>query len=141
MSTLLNDLIAQSRADAAAYEEFLRKAEALVRRLASREPEAGVPMALQGKREAVVVFRNLPAILMMPDAPSVAVAEQPTASVDDLAALALSIDRVMREQAPAGWKGDDTREKQVKNALFPLLNRNKAATLALFELIKNQAGY
>lgn len=98
-------------------------------------------MALQGTREAVVVFRNLPAILMMPDATSVVVAEQPAASVDDLAALALSIDRVMREQAPAGWKGDDTREKQVKNALFPLLNRNKAATLALFELIKHQAGY
>src|SRR5205823_11208382 len=35
MSKLLDDLIKQSRADAAAYEEFLRKAEALVNQLAA----------------------------------------------------------------------------------------------------------
>lgn len=33
MSKLLGDLIKQSRADAAAYEEFLRKAEVLAKRL------------------------------------------------------------------------------------------------------------
>ena len=57
------------------------------------------------------------------------------------AGLALKIDRVMREQAPAGWKGDRARESQVQNALFPLLNRNREATLAVFELVKNQPGY
>jgi type I restriction enzyme R subunit len=60
---------------------------------------------------------------------------------DDLVSLALEIDRVMRERAPSGWKGDQAREAQVLNALFPLLNRNREATLALFELIKNQPGY
>ncbi len=39
MSKPLDDLIQQSRADTAAYEEFLRKAEALVRRLAERRPK------------------------------------------------------------------------------------------------------
>ncbi len=38
MSKLLDDLIKQSRADAAAYEEFLQKAEALVKRLAAKQP-------------------------------------------------------------------------------------------------------
>ena len=33
------------------------------------------------------------------------------------------------------------REAQVLNALFPLLNRDRDVTLALFELIKNQPGY
>ncbi len=47
----------------------------------------------------------------------------------------------MREQAPAGWKGDQARETQVLNALFPLLDRNRQATQALFEIIKNQPGY
>jgi type I restriction enzyme R subunit len=47
----------------------------------------------------------------------------------------------MREHAPAGWKGDETREKQVLNALFPILSRNRQATLAVFEIIKNQPGY
>jgi type I restriction enzyme R subunit len=60
---------------------------------------------------------------------------------DERLRLALEIDRVMRERAPAGWKGDQAREAQVLNALFPLLDRNREATLALFELIKHQPGY
>jgi hypothetical protein len=55
--------------------------------------------------------------------------------------LAHRIDLTMREHAPAGWKGDETREKQVLNALFPILSRNRQATLAVFEIIKNQPGY
>jgi type I restriction enzyme R subunit len=47
----------------------------------------------------------------------------------------------MREKAPAGWKGDDTREKQVLNALFPVMSRDRQATQAVFEIIKNQPGY
>ena len=47
----------------------------------------------------------------------------------------------MREHAPAGWKGDDAREEQVLNALFPLIDRDREATLAIFEIIKNQPGY
>ena len=41
MSKLLDDLIKQSRADTAAYEEFLKKAEALVKRLAQKQPTGG----------------------------------------------------------------------------------------------------
>ena len=58
MSKLLDDLIRQSREDAAAYEEFLRKAEALVKRLAAKQPEEGVPATLRGKREATVIYNN-----------------------------------------------------------------------------------
>ena len=60
---------------------------------------------------------------------------------DDKAALALQIDLAVRERAPAGWKGDQAREAQVLNALFPVLHRDREATLALFEIIKNQPGY
>src|SRR3970040_2946125 len=38
MSKLLDDLIKQSRADAAAYEAFLKKAEELGKRMARRDP-------------------------------------------------------------------------------------------------------
>ena len=68
-------------------------------------------------------------------------AEEQTQQQEDRAELALRIDQAMREHAPAGWKGDDTREKQVLNALFPILARDRAATLAVFEIIKNQPGY
>ena len=57
------------------------------------------------------------------------------------AALALRIDQAMRESAPAGWKGDAAREAQVLNALFPIMGRDREATRAIFEVIKQQAGY
>ena len=141
MSKLLDDLIKQSRADAAAYEEFLRKAEALVKRLAAKQPDEGVPAALHGKREATVIYNNLPRILAAGRAKAVGVAEPHAEYGDERLRLVLEIDRVMRERAPAGWKGDQAREAQVLNALFPLLDRDRAVTLALFELIKNQPGY
>jgi type I restriction enzyme, R subunit len=141
MSKLLDDLIKQDRADAAAYEAFLRKAEDLVRRLAAKEPESDVPAALHGKREATVIYHNLPSILAAGWKRASKVAEVPLADGDELLELALEIDRTIRERAPAGWKGDQTREAQVLNALFPLLNRDPDVTRALFELIKNQPGY
>jgi type I restriction enzyme R subunit len=97
-----------------------------------------VPPALHGKPEAIVLFNNLPEIL----------ANRSSASLNDglteqaaMVALALNIDQVMREHAPAGWKGDETREKQVLNALFPLLFKDRTVTMAAFEIIKNQPGY
>lgn len=133
MSLLLDDLIKQSRADTAAYEEFLRKAEALVKRLAARQPDQGVPAVLYGKREATVIYNN---IATLP-----ATTFQCPTGDDDRAALALRIDLTVRERAPAGWKGDETRERQVLNALYPILERDREATQALFEIIKNQPGY
>jgi len=133
MSKLLDDLIKQSREDAAAYEAFLKKAEELVKRMARKDPGPGVPAVLHGKTEAIVLFNNLASIP--------ATSFQCPADDDAQAKLALELDRAMREHAPAGWKGDDTREKQVLNALFPIMARDRVATQAIFEIIKNQPGY
>jgi type I restriction enzyme, R subunit len=133
MSKLLDDLIQQSREDAAAYEEFLSNAEALARRLISKQGDDGVPAALHGKREATVLYNNLAAIP--------AKDFQCPPAEDDRAALALRLDEAVRQQAPAGWKGDQARESSVLNALHPLLDGDDTATLALFEIVKNQAGY
>lgn len=38
-------------------------------------------------------------------------------------------------------KRSDTREKQVLNALFPIMARDRTATQGIFEIIKNQPGY
>ena len=140
MSLLLDDLIQQNRADTAAYEEFLRQAEALVRRLAAKHPEAGIPAALHGRHEATVIYNNLPRILAA-GAAATAIGEPGLIADANRLELALAIDRAMREQAPAGWKGDQAREAQVLNALFPLLDRNREATLAVFDLVKHQPGY
>jgi len=100
-----------------------------------------VPAALHGNREATAIYNNLPGILAGGRSEVTGVAEPPADYADSVVTLALEIDRVMRERAPAGWKGDQAREAQVLNALFPLLDRDRNATAALFELIKNQPGY
>jgi type I restriction enzyme R subunit len=133
MSKLLDDLIKQRRSDTQEYEEFLKKAEELMRRMSAREPGTGVPASLHGRREATVLFNNLPML------PSTGFACPSDAEAR--ASLALEIDRTLHERAPADWRGDQTREAQVLNAIFPLLGRDREATLALFEIVKHQAGY
>jgi len=92
-----------------------------------------MPAVLHGKHEAVVLFNNLDSI------PATSF-RYPSAD-EDKAALALKIDQTVRERAPAGWHGDQAREAQALNALFPLLERDREATQALFDIIKNQPGY
>jgi type I restriction enzyme R subunit len=133
MSKLLDDLIAQRRNETIAYEDFLQKAENLVKQLSKKEPTEGIPVVLHGKTEATVLFNNLATI----DTESF----QCPSDDEKKAKLALEIDLAMREHAPAGWKGDPPREKEVLNALFPLMTRDRRATQAIFEIIKNQLGY
>jgi type I restriction enzyme, R subunit len=68
-------------------------------------------------------------------------AESPTVDDNELVNLALEIDRVMSKKAPSGWRGDEAREKQVLNALFPVMQRDRETTMALFELLKNRGSY
>ncbi len=138
MSKLLDDLIKQSRQDAAAYEAFLKKAEELVIRMAKRDVVASVPVILHGNQPATVLFNNLTGIFV---AEPRTVREENPLEMEERASLALRLDQAMRESAPAGWRGDEIREKQVLNALFPIMNRDRAATLAIFEIIKNQPSY
>jgi len=133
MSKLLDDLIELKRNITESYEDFLQKAEALVLRMAGKATKGTHPTVLNGHPEAIRLFNNLASI-------SADTFQCPT-DEDEKAKLALDIDRAMREKAPAGWKGDETREKQVLNALFPLMDRDRKATVALFEIIKNQSGY
>ena len=132
MSRLLEDLIKQSREDAAAYEEFLRKAEALVKQLAQKGP-GSAPAALNGHREATVLFNNLSSVA----ATTFQCPQDEGAKVK----LALDIDQMMRREAPSSWRGEASREARILNALFPLMGRDGEATMAIFEIIKSQSGY
>ena len=140
MSILLDDLIQQKREDAKEYEAFLKKAEELVQKMSKGQNNSSVPSKLKGKIEAIIIYNNLSDILSHAST-SLITAEPQVKYGDKLVHLALEIDRVMREMAPAGWRGDEPREKQVLNALFPLMKRDRSATTALFELLKNMKGY
>ncbi|HRQ87180.1 MAG TPA: restriction endonuclease subunit R, partial [Bacteroidia bacterium] len=132
MSKLLQDLIQMSRKESKDYEAFLERAEELARQLVKKSG-GDFPAPLHGNVEATVLFRNLPDLsgdlFHCPE------------DVEERALLAMKIDHAMREEAPAGWKGDQTKESIVKNFLHKLMNKDKVATPALFEIVKNQPGY
>ena len=111
----------------------MRKAEDLVRRLAGKRSDNGIPASLRGNPEATVLYNNLGAV-------PATVFKYPTLD-EDKAALALRLDWVVRENAPADWRGDDARERQILNKLYPELARDGEATQAIFEIVKHQPGY
>jgi type I restriction enzyme R subunit len=134
MSKLLDDLIKQSRTDAAAYEAFLKKAEELVKRMAGKVPGPNVPVVLHGKTEAIVLFNNLSSIA--------ATTFQCPIDDEGKAQLALAIHQSMTDKAQAGWKGDEAKERLVQNFLHrDHMQKDGTAMMAIFEIIKNQPGY
>ena len=140
MSQLLEDLIQQKRDDTESYGQFLKNAEALAKQLGQGKGEQGVPAALHGNKEATALYNNLPNVLAA-TVPANTVAEPSPAWGNELLILALKLDQAVRDMAPAGWKGDPAREAQVLNAIFPIMQKNRVATLAIFDIIKNQPGY
>ena len=133
MSKLLEDLIAQKRDDTDSYEQFLKDSEALCQQLGRKKPSADVPEVLQGHPEVIVLFNNLASI-------KTDTFECPE-DEGEKAAIALALDHAMREQAPADWKGDDAKETQVLNAIFPIMKGDQTATTAIFDILKEQGGY
>ena len=133
MSKLLDDLIQQKRNGTQSYEQFLKDAETLAQQLGRKQPTDDIPAVLYGKPEAIVLFNNLATL----PATTFQCPEDP----DKKAAIALKLDQAMRDRAPADWKGDEIRENQVLNAIFPIMFRDRTATQAIFEIIKNQSGY
>ena len=96
-----------------------------------------LPPEIIDKPGAQFLYRNLPQVLGAPHA----IAEPGGASTTGYLALAISIDLAMRENAPAGWRGDQPKESLVKNVLYPLLNFDRPKTTAVFELLRNYQGY
>jgi type I restriction enzyme R subunit len=140
MSKLLDDLIQQKRDDTEAYEAFLRNAEVLVQKLAKGQSDAGVPQSLQGNREATVLYNNLINIMQLGVDATEATEDRPEYG-DERALMALRLDIAIKAEAPAGWRGDPVRESVVLNTIHRTLGKGREATLAVFDIVKNQAGY
>ena len=135
MSKLLDDLIKQSRADAAAYEAFLKKAEELVKRLAQKQPggwrSCGAARQTRGDRA-----------LQQPWPASRRRAFQCPADEDEKAKLALETrPRDARERARRDGRATRRARSRCSMRCFPSCPGTAQATQAIFEIIKNQPGY
>lgn len=132
ISELLEDLIKQYRDETIAYEKFLQNAEGIVKKMAAKNM-GNYPVELAERSEAIALFNNLASI---PTTTFVCPSDE-----QGRVSLALAIDEAVLSHAPANWKGDEIKERLVLNVLFPIMARDRVATQAIFEIIKNQPGY
>lgn len=140
MSKLLEDLIKQKSEDTQAYEEFLRNAELLVRKLSEGQSLNGLPIQLQGNREATTLYNNLTEILAGEKVAN-GITESAKEYGDEPLQLALRLDSLIREHANSDWKNDEARVREVQNIIHRTLGKSREVTIAVFDLIKNQPGY
>ena len=117
MSLLLNDLIRQKETETIAYEQFLQNAEALVKKISSKESSEDYPSILKDNKEAIVLFNNLQDI-QSSNLKEQNIKDQNLEEKQTRANLALKIDNIMREKAPADFRGDETRERLILNEIY-----------------------
>ena len=117
MAALLNDVLADLRANRITYEEFLQKIGYLATQVQSGKAES-TPVALDtpGKR---ALFNNL--------------------GKDE--ALALKIDAEVKRVRPDGFRGSQAKENIIKRALLTLLGNDVAEVERIFAIIKAQSEY
>ena len=123
MSAVLDEIIADRKARATEYEEYLRLIAELVTRVQSGKAE-GTPASLDtpGKR---ALYNNLKA---------------DDESTDAVLATALQIDQAVKAASPADWRGVLAREKVVKGTLYSVLG-DEDEVERIFPIVKAQGEY
>ena len=141
MSTLLDEIIADRKAEAIEYEEYLRR----IARLA-REVEEGLaedtPEQLKNSPALRALYNNLK-MAGGTTAQADRVAEAPEeydASVDPVLEKAKKIDAKVKQVRPDEWRGVQAREQVIKAALYGIL-QDEAEVERIFLIIKAQREY
>lgn len=128
MSALLNEVIADRKAKAIAYEEYLKRIADIVKTLdAGRSSDTPAELDSPGKR-AIFNVLNQPG-----DGNGMEDGQEPVE-------LALTIDKTVREVRPDGWRGVQAKEQVIKAALFALL-QDEDRVENLFTVISAQKEY
>ena len=116
MSVLLDEIIATRKAKAIEYEEYLKRIAELSKKVeAGKSEETPEKLDTPGRR---ALWNNL--------------------GHDE--ALAMKIDAIVREVRPDGWRGVQSREQTIKQALYGILN-DEAEVERIFLVIKAQREY
>ena len=116
MSFLLNALIRERKANAINYEEYLKRIAELATKV------------MAGKKDSTPVALTTPALRALYN------------NLDENEDLALKVHGNIMESKPNGWRGIDTREKVVKQAIYSVLG-SIYETERIFEIVKKQAEY
>ena len=141
MSALLDEIIADRKAEAIKYEDYLRR----IARLA-REVEEGLaedtPEELKNSPALRALYNNLK-MAGGTTAGADRVAEAPEeydASVDPVLEKAKKIDARVKQVRADEWRGVQPREQVIKAALYGIL-QDEAEVERIFLIIKAQSEY
>jgi len=141
MSALLDEIIAARKAKAVEYEDYLKRIAELAKRVEAGQAE-DTPEPLKNSPALRALYNNLKKSEGTPpqaDRAAEAQAEYKV-SVDSSLNLALTIDAAVKRVRPDGWRGVQSRELVIKQALYGVL-RDAAEVERIFLIIKAQREY
>lgn len=144
MSALLDEIIAARKAEAVAYEEYLRRIAELAKKVEAGQAE-DTPEQLQNSPALRALYNNL----RLPRKNEAAdrqpgIAEERAEFIisgDPVLHLALEIDEAVRKTRPDGWRGHQAKENIIKAALLPILGNDVEEVERIFLVIKAQREY
>jgi type I restriction enzyme R subunit len=139
MSTLLDEIIAARKARAIEYEEYLKRIAELAKTVEiGKGDDTPATLDTPGKR---AIYNNLSregsACTDRVSEPAVSYGSETT---NDVLELALRIDEAIKRSRPDGWRGIQTREQVIKQALYDVL-KDVAEVERIFLVIKAQGEY
>ncbi|MCH8473991.1 MAG: HsdR family type I site-specific deoxyribonuclease [Opitutales bacterium] len=134
MSELLDEIIAQRRAEALSYEEYLRKIEELAKKVSTGHgDETPSELDTPGKR---AIYNNL----QRPAEGQAAEDAGTYQGEDPRVAQTKRLHEALLQNSPADWRGISTRETVVKEILYQEL-QDIDEVERLFAIIKQQSEY
>ena len=138
MSALLQEIIAQRKARAVEYEEYLQRVADLVRQVTSGQADA-TPAALDtpGRR---ALYNNLTSDGQQGHPIHEGANAAYRTARDDAEILALRIDEAIKQARPDGWRGVPAREQMIKSAMYEIL-QDVAEVERLFPIVFQQTEY
>ena len=137
MSALLDGIIADRKAKAIEYEEYLKRIAELAKNVqAGRSHDTPAQLDTPGRR---ALYSNLRHLISAQPATSAA-SPPPDSSGDDVLELALKVDDAVKRVRPAAWRGVQAREQVIKHALYGIL-QDVDQVERIFLVIKAQGEY
>jgi len=141
MSALLNEILADLKAQRIDYEEFLKRIAELAKNVQTGQA-ADTPEKLNtpGKR---ALYNNLMQQRgdLSGDKLGEGVHQYGTEAAARALNLALQVDETVRRVRPNAFRGNQAKENVIKAALLPLLGNDAAEVERIFLIIKAQAEY
>ena len=122
MSTLLDTLIEQRRAEAIEYEEYMQRIVDLIKNI--KEPERGAtyPKSMNSRAKQAI-YDSLTA-----------------RGTNEPEKMTLVLDEVINTSKKHGWRNDQTKEREIQKAIYNQVG-DVELTHRIFQLVKHQTEY